>query len=120
MTDNDHGPQFDIQSSTSTGDVIVLAVRGDLDAFTGPQLSEAITDSLAETPAALVIDLSELDFLGSAGMSVLIVGNDVAGSETRFAVVADGPSTSRPMKTIGLDKELRLYPTLGAALADIG
>jgi anti-sigma B factor antagonist len=111
-------PQFDVRP-TSTGDVIVLAVRGELDALTAPQLAEAITNSLTQAPAALVVDFSELDFLASAGMTVLLLGHHLAGSSTRFAVVADGPSTSRPMKMMGLDSVFSLYPTLGAALADI-
>jgi anti-sigma B factor antagonist len=120
MTDTDllREPPFAIRV-TSTGDVTVLAVRGDLDALTAPQLAEAITDSLAGVPAALIIDFTELDFLASAGMSVLITGNLYAGSSTRFAVVADGSSTSRPIKLMGLDKEFRLYSTLGAALMDM-
>jgi anti-sigma B factor antagonist len=117
-TDVSRGPRFDVRT-TSTGDVVVLAVRGELDALTAPQLAEAITNTLAEAPAALVVDFSELDFLASAGMTVLIDGHEAAGKSTRFAVVANGPSTSRPLKVMGLDDVFRLYPTLGAALADI-
>jgi anti-sigma B factor antagonist len=117
-TDSSPEPQFDVRT-TATGCVQVLAVRGELDELTAPQLAEAITDSLSESPAALVVDFSELDFLASAGMTVLLEGHHAAGSSTRFAVVADGPSTSRPIKMMGLDNVFSLYPTLGAALADI-
>jgi hypothetical protein len=50
-------------------------------------------------------------------MSVHIQANDAAGKARRFAVIADGPSTSRPMKLLGLDSVLSLYSTLDAALA---
>ena len=108
---------LDVQRRWIDG-IVVLAVRGDLDVLTSPQLTEAITASLADDPVALIVDLSELDFLASAGMGVLIQANDAAGSARRFGVVADGPSTSRPMKLIGLDKVLSLYSTLDVALAD--
>jgi anti-anti-sigma factor len=118
-TDSSPEPQFDVRT-TATGCVQVLAVRGELDELTAPQLAEAITDSLSESPAALVVDFSELDFLASAGMTVLLLeGHHAAGSSTRFAVVAHRPSTSRPIKMMGLDNVFSLYPTLGAALADI-
>jgi anti-sigma B factor antagonist len=41
----------------------VLAVRGAVDAFTAPQLDEAINTSLEKSPTALVLNLSELEFL---------------------------------------------------------
>jgi anti-sigma B factor antagonist len=120
VTDTDiaHGPHFDIRA-TSIGEAVVLEIHGDLDAFTAPQLAEVISASLADQPAALIVDLSKLDFLGSAGMTVLISGHEAAGSAQRFGVVADGPSTSRPIKMVGLDGMLSIYPTLDAALADI-
>jgi anti-sigma B factor antagonist len=116
-TDISHGPHFDIQA-TSIGETLVLEVLGDLDAFTAPQLAEVIMASLADQPAALIVDLSKLDFLGSAGMTALVEGHEAAGSAQRFGVVADGP-TGRHMKIVGLDGILSVYPTLDAALADI-
>jgi hypothetical protein len=52
-------------------------------------------------------------------MSVLIAASEAVGSTRRFGVVADGPTTGRPMKIVGLDDILSIYPTLDAALADI-
>jgi anti-sigma B factor antagonist len=119
MTDTPvvRAPHFHIQA-TSTGDVLVLEVSGDLDALTAPHLAEAITASLAEQTGTLIVDLSKLDFLASAGMGVLIAGNHAANVAQQFGVVADGPITARPMKLVGLDGILLIYPTLDAALAD--
>jgi anti-sigma B factor antagonist len=120
VTDIDisRAPQFNIQA-TSIGEAVVLEVHGDLDALTIPELEVAIRRSLADEPAALIVDLSKLRFLGSAGMSVLIAASEAVGSTRRFGVVADGPTTGRPMKIVGLDDILSIYPTLDAALADI-
>ena len=104
-------------SVRSIDEVDVLAVGGELDALTAPQLDEAINASFAKEPTALVVDLLDLDFLASAGMTVLLDGQKTASQlKSRFGVVADGPRTSRPMKLMGLDQELDLYPTLDAAL----
>jgi len=104
-------------SVRSIDEVDVLAVRGELDALTAPQLDEAINASFAKEPTALVVDLLDLEFLASAGMTVLLDGQKTANQlKSRFGVVADGPRTSRPMKLMGLDQELDLYPTLDAAL----
>jgi anti-anti-sigma factor len=98
--------------------VVVLAVRGDVDALSAPRLIEAIGTELEAAADALIVDLTDVDFLASAGMTVLLEGHQAAGAKA-FAVVADGPSTSRPLKLMGLDQELRLYPTLAAALNDL-
>ena len=50
-------------------------------------------------------------------MTALLDGHKTAIQlKSRFGVVADGPRTSRPMRLMGLDQELDLYPTLNAAL----
>ena len=104
-------------SVRSIDEVDVLAVGGELDALTAPQLDEAINASFAKEPTALVVDLLDLEFLASAGMTVLLDGQKTANQlNSRFGVVADGPRTSRPMKLMGLDQELDVYPTLDAAL----
>jgi anti-sigma B factor antagonist len=98
--------------------VAVLAARGELDALTAPRLDETIKASFAkEATAAVVVDLLGLEFLASAGMTVLLDGQRAACQrKIWFGVVADGPRTSRPMKLMGLDQELDLYSTLEAAL----
>jgi anti-sigma B factor antagonist len=108
-------PKFDLQGRW-VGEVMVLAVRGELDALTAPMLAQAISSGLIDASTALIVDLSELDFLASTGMAVLLEGHQAAGSSKRFGVVADGAATSRPLKMLGLDSELNLFPTLNAAI----
>ena len=101
------------------GRVRVLAVAGTVDMVTSGQLSDAIGVAAAQAPVGIIVDLSKTDFLASAGMSVLIQAHTEVTSAGQFGVVADGPATSRPMKLVGLDKVLRLYRTLGEALAEM-
>ena len=48
--------------------VAVLAVGGEIDMVTAPQFEKAIDDVLADDPATLVIDLTEVTFLASEGL----------------------------------------------------
>lgn len=100
-------------------DAVVLTVSGEVDMLSAPQLAEAIRTALAATPPALVIDLTKVDFLASAGMTVLVAAQAEVTPPTRFAVVANGPATSRPIKLMGLDNVLALYSTLDSALSRI-
>ncbi|MCV7445635.1 STAS domain-containing protein [Mycobacterium paraense] len=101
-------------------DAVVLTVSGEVDMLSAPQLAEAIRAALAAGPAALVIDLTKVDFLASAGMTVLVTAQAEVTPPTRFAVVANGSATSRPIKLMGLDNVLALYSTLDSALSRIG
>jgi anti-anti-sigma factor len=103
--------------SLSIDEVTVLTVHGEIDALTAPLLAEAITRALSGPSTALIVDLSELDFLASAGMTVLLHGNrDAARASKRFGVVAEGPVTGRLMKLLGLDTELSIFESLEAAI----
>jgi anti-sigma B factor antagonist len=98
--------------------IVVLSCRGDLDAVTAPRLDQAIDTALDGDLSALIVDLSGLDFLASRGMTALVRGHVAAAARAiGFGVVANGPTTSRPMELVGLNHELRLHPTLDAALA---
>ncbi len=97
----------------------MLTVAGEVDMLTAPQLSEAIQTATAAKPAALIVDLSKVDFLASAGMTVLVGAQADVTAPTRFGVVAHGAATSRPIKLMGIDSVLPLYSTLDDALSDI-
>lgn len=99
------------------GKVAVVAASGDLDMLTAPQLRAAVEAALSKEPAGLIIDLTKVDFLGSAGMQVLMeTHNQADAAQTRFAVVADGPATSRPLKITGIADLIDLYSSLEVAL----
>lgn len=85
--------------------------------LTSPQLETAIDGVLEQQPAGVVIDFTEVEFLASAGMGVLVAAHDKAGSEVAFSVVADGPATSRPLKLVGIADIVNLYPSLEEAIA---
>lgn len=100
-------------------EAVVLTVAGEVDMLSAPQLSEAIQTATAARPATLIVDLSKVDFLASAGMTVLVTAQAEVVAPTRFAVVAHGAATSRPIKLMGIDTVLPLYSTLDDALSDL-
>lgn len=95
----------------------VLTVSGVVDMLTSPQLETAIDAALDQKPAGVVVDFTDVEFLASAGMGVLVAAHDKAGSDVAISVVADGPATSRPLKLVGIADILGLYPSLDEALA---
>lgn len=104
----------------SVDGVAVVEVRDVVDMLTAPLLGTAIGTALAGSPRGIVIDLSDVTFLASAGMTTLVKAKEQVGDAIGFAVVADGPVTSRPLKLVGLDDVLRVHPTVEEALRSLG
>jgi anti-anti-sigma factor len=102
------------------GRTVVISAAGVVDMLTSPQLESSITTSIQKNPSAVIIDLTNVEFLASAGMGVLVAARDQLSSDVGFGVVASGPATSRPLKLVGLAEIVGLYPTLEAARAALG
>lgn len=108
------------QDSFSTeewhGRIAVVRPNSAVDMLTSPLLKDAISAAHAQGPAGLIVDLTDVEFLSSAGMQVLVLAHGDLTPDARFAVVADGPGTSRPLKIMGLTDFIELFATLDAAL----
>ncbi|MDQ3904286.1 MAG: STAS domain-containing protein [Actinomycetota bacterium] len=52
-------------------DLVVIAVTGEIDSVTAPKLSTSLHRELERQPAALILDLTAVSFLGVAGLHVL-------------------------------------------------
>jgi anti-sigma B factor antagonist len=110
---------FEVQESWNDR-IVILSVREAVDILSAPELTEAICDALIKEPAGLIIDLTDVNFLASVGMSILIAAQEAADAlSLRFGVVAQGAATSRPITLLGIDAVLTLYPTLGDGLRDL-
>ncbi|WNG89752.1 STAS domain-containing protein [Mycobacterium sp. ITM-2016-00317] len=126
MTDEISSPAFppgrsEVAISTRTVEnAEVVTVSGVVDAATAAEVTAALQQVFDAAPAAVVIDLSDVTFLASAGMTVLIKASEQAreqaGSAAGFAVVATGSATKRPLTLVGLDGELNLCETVDEAL----
>jgi anti-anti-sigma factor len=99
--------------------VAVLSVAGEIDVATAPSFEKAIDDVLADDPPAVIIDLSEVTFLASAGLQLLVATHERIGESAAFAVVAEGPATSRPIQLTNLDKIFALYAEFDEALVAV-
>ncbi len=121
-TSGDAYPLTDTMTTTvsARAGATVLSVAGEVDLATAPALENAIDAILGERPASLIIDLTAVSFLASAGMATLVAAHQRAGESTAIAVVADGPATSRQLKMTSLDQVFELYATLDEAVAGRG
>lgn len=95
---------------------VVLAVHGEVDVVTAPDLARRTAAILDKAPDSLVIDLTGVQFLSSAGLEVLIDTYQNGLGTTRVVVVAEGPYTARPMKLTGVDSVIPVFVGRAEAL----
>jgi anti-sigma B factor antagonist len=94
----------------------VVAVGGEIDLSTAPAFEAAVATALNEEPAVLVIDLSDVTFMASVGLRILVATQEELRESVQVAVVANNPATSRPIEMTGLQEIISLYLTLDDAL----
>jgi anti-sigma B factor antagonist len=93
-----------ITLSTSSEDgVVTVTVVGEVDTFTAPVLRSTLDSQLELQPRELVIDLSGVQFLGSAGLAVLVETQKSSRSrEVALRLIASTRAVTRPLEVTGL------------------
>ncbi|WP_020422888.1 STAS domain-containing protein [Amycolatopsis sp. ATCC 39116] len=95
---------------------VVVRVAGDVDLESATHLEQALTESAERIPPVLVVDLTGVEYFGSAGMRVLVGLQQRCGGATRVRVVASDQRVLRPLEITGLTELLDIYPTVADAL----
>ena len=111
------GPSpFQVTSRTS-GTAVVVTVAGEFELPTAHQVETAITEGMAAQPSAMVLDLSAVTFLDSAGLAVLARAHAAAGDRVALRVVAPHRAVRRRLELAGMDAMLVTFRTVAEALA---
>jgi anti-sigma B factor antagonist len=66
-----------LQVAEQGRDACVVTVSGEIDTLTAPTLARCLTEQLSAA-GVVVVDLDGVEFLGSAGLSVLFEANERA------------------------------------------
>jgi anti-sigma B factor antagonist len=103
-------------------DALVVEVTGEVDGLTTRRLREALAAAFARLDGRpLVLDLTDVRFLGSPGLRALFDSAREASGQEGFAplrvVVDHTRPVIRPIEIVGLDAVLALFHTRGDALA---
>jgi len=88
----------------------VVAVAGEIDLLTAPQLTAALDEILETTTRPITIDLRETSFLDSAGVHVLVKARQRA--PRHLAVICGPGPVLRALELLGLTEPLGVEPGL--------
>ena len=74
-------------TESKTGTTVILSLTGRLDATTSPELDKWITERLLSGTNSLLLDLSQLQYISSAGLRVLAVAlKQISANSGRMAL----------------------------------
>lgn len=108
-----------VSTSTAENEVVLVEIDGEVDAYTAHKLHETLEGILAQGHKRLVLDVSKMGFISSAGLRVILFAQRELcqrGGEVRACGL--GAQTLAVFEMIGLDECLKLCDTRQEALQD--
>jgi anti-sigma B factor antagonist len=99
-------------------DIAVLRLRGELDSDTAGQLHATMADLLERPVPRIVVDLTDLKFCDSVGLSTFITSKHVITARGGWLSFAGAnPFLSQLMETVGLSRYFAIFPEVDDAIA---
>jgi anti-sigma B factor antagonist len=115
------GALFEIEVSSADDDVKVVALRGELDFDEAPTFARVLEELRTDGERKVVIDLSELTFIDSSGLSVIVVAARAAAADGGTLVVASpSPHVRRVFEIVSLSELVAIEDGLDGALERLG
>lgn len=96
---------------------IVVRLAGELDLYNAHEVREALIGCAEEAPARLVVDLSEVTFIDSTALGVLIEARTKLANRKGFLLASPGLETKRALEISGLDRHFSVHDSLEDALS---
>lgn len=104
--------------SDQRSDVAVLKLRGELDSDTAAKLHATLADLLDRPVPRIVVDLADLKFCDSVGLSAFITSKQVISARGGWLSFAcPSPFLLNLMETVGLSRYFAIFPDVEDAIA---
>ncbi|MBQ0926985.1 STAS domain-containing protein [Saccharopolyspora endophytica] len=93
-----------------SGRTSFVTANGEVELVNAPRLGAVLNQVVDERPDVLVLDITAVTFLSSAGLAVLVRAHrNSSAVGALFRVVANNPATLRPIQLMGLDQEFEVF-----------
>ncbi len=96
----------------------IVEVAGEVDVHTAPELDVAVSALISDGATRVVIDLSNVEFLDSTGLGVLVKAlKRLRESDGSLDVVATTDRITKVFRITGLDAVIGIHASVDDALA---
>ena len=105
-------PEFALSEDALDDDRHVVAVRGEIDLFTAPELKQKLTDAIEGGKSRIVVDLTETSFLDSTALGVLIGAvKRLRSRDGALVIVNVDQNIAKTFEITGLDQIFTIVGT---------
>ena len=110
-------PEFSLKQEPIDADRHVVAVTGEIDLFTAPELKSTLADALEAGHTRIVVDLTETTFLDSTALGVLIGAvKRLRSRDGVLTIVNTDANIAKTFEITGLDQIFTIRPTRDEAV----
>ena len=111
-------PQFSVEIEQRSDEWALVVVCGELDIYTAPRLHEALDAGIAAGVRNLVVDLSEVAFIESTALGVLVAATKrLQSGDGALAIVCPDEKMRRIFQITGLDQVFAMHTSRDEALS---
>ena len=101
--------------------VLVISLKGRLDAVTSPVLEKELTDLMAGGERFLVIDLADLDYISSAGLrSILVAVKRLKEKQGKLLLASLKGVVREAFEISGFSMIIPIFESVDSALSSVG
>jgi anti-sigma B factor antagonist len=101
--DGEFGDLLALSTRTGADGAVTVTATGEVDTLTAPAFGSVLDTALQRRPPELVIDLSGIRFLGSAGLTVLVEAHEAAHDrDVALRLIATTRAVTGALEVTGL------------------
>ena len=111
-------PEFSLTTDSIDDQRHVVAVSGEIDLFTAPELKSALGEALESGHIRIVVDLTNTSFLDSTALGVLIGAvKRLRSRDGALVIVNVDQNIAKTFEITGLDQIFTILPDRQAAIS---
>ena len=95
---------------------VLVRLAGELDVYNAGIVREALVGAAGRTPERLVVDLSDVSFVDSTLLGVLVETRAQVENRRAFLLAAPGMEVRRALEVSGLHRHFEVHDTVDSAL----
>ncbi len=112
---------FKMDTYTLDSGVPVIALEGEVDVYTAPQLKQQMMTELEAGARQMIVDLTKVEYFDSTALGVLIGGlKRIRERDGGLSLICPSPRIRRVFEITGLDKIFDIYGSIDEARGGIG
>ena len=99
---------------TTSKEIAKITLSGELDASTAPDFRDQVEKATATSIKRLILDMSNLEYMASAGLRILIYAKQKIGMDTDFYVVSPQEPVLHTLTMTGFDQSVFIVSDLSS------